>query len=297
MGVEIEELSPKVIGKKLGQNLYNPTGNLLLRKGVIIKPYYYNHFKKEGYRSIYLLNNHSNDIEATSHFLSDRLQATAPFSLKNIFRLLNLDDPQKATAAKSKLFALARSLLLNVNYNIQKLPKILDLKRHEDYLYQHSINVAVYAILIGHRLQYNETRLLNLVLAALLHDFGMLFVDNKIVNKSSQIEDAEFETIKAHTTKGFHHLFRKCSFDGLSALATVQHHERFDGTGYPKELSGKDIHEYSRIISLTDFFDAWTSDRPHRRLHTIDEAIEFIKNNEGKIFDPILAHTFVRLFE
>ncbi len=295
--MKIVELSQDVLGQKLGKNLYNANGNLMLRKGVEINPHYLDHFKKKGYKSIYLLNNDLEVTQTSSHLLSERLLCTSPFVLKRIFRNLMADNKKKASDAKYELIALTESIILNVNDQNQKVPKVLDLKTQEDYLYQHSINVAAYSVLIGEKLKYPRTKLFNLVLASLLHDFGMLFIDNEIVNKASRLEEIEQEKVREHTTKGFRHLIGPCSFDGLSSVASVQHHERFDGSGYPRKIGGDDIHEYSRIITLIDFYDASTSDRPHRRLHSIDQTLDFIESDEGKAFDPKIVDVFLDIFE
>lgn len=295
--MRIVELSQDILGEKLGKNLYNANGNLLLRKGVEINPHYLDHFKKKGYKSIYLLNDALEINQPSSHLLSERLLSTSPFVLKRIFRNLMADNKKKAADAKNELIALAETVFLNVHNRNQKAPKVLDLKTQEDYLYQHSINVAAYSVLIGEKLKYPRVKIMSLVLASLLHDFGMLFIDDEIVNKASRLEEIELEKVREHTTIGFRHLIGPCSFDGLSSVASVQHHERFDGSGYPRKIEGDDIHEYSRIITLIDFFDAWTSDRPHRRLHSIEETLRYIENDAGKAFDPKVIEAFLDIFE
>ena len=293
MGVVIAELTPEVIGRRLGQNLYNQAGQLLLRKGVELTNRFFEFYLEHGYRSIFLL-----DLEPATQVrvTSDRLLCTAPYQLKKIFRLLKREDGQHALRAKNELLSLAESIFVHVRNTLQRPPQLVELKRSDDYLYQHCINVAVYSIYVGQKLQFQDKKLLNLALSAMLHDFGMEFVDKAIVNKTTTLAQEEFEQVKEHTTKGFTHLLRNSSFDGLTTVASVQHHERYDGLGYPKSLGGQDIHEFSRIISLTDAFDAWTSDRPHRRLHSVQNAIEFIRANESQIFDPALVNNFVELF-
>ena len=297
MTMEITELTAKVIGKKLGQNLYAPTGNLLLREGTIITPFHYSCFKEIGHKSIYVQKNDLIEYDPQEHIISERLHAKAPTTLKNIFNKLKSADKSKVYEAKSELKALANSLITSVRLNKQKRANILDLKRQDDYLFQHTIDVLAYSILIGQSLQYNFSRLSDLALAALLHDFGMLDIENSILYKVSNLKQSEIEKMKEHTIKGFQHLGRHCSFSGLVTLAALQHHERIDGLGYPKNISGNAIHEYSKIIALADFFDAYTSDRPYRRLHTIDEAIEFIKSDKGKYFDPSLIPHLLKFFK
>jgi HD-GYP domain-containing protein (c-di-GMP phosphodiesterase class II) len=297
LGTVIEELTPKIIGKRLGQDLYNANGNLLLRRGIEINSRFYEHFEQLGYKSVYLLNTDDREEGAVqSIIIPGQLVSAAPGRLKSIFRRLSREDGGPYLSAKGELIDLARYILGSIDARVAKLPDILDLKRPEDYLYQHSVNVAVYSTLIGRRLNYEDKKIFHLVLAALLHDFGMMFVDEEIVNKTSKLEPAEFDHVKEHTIKGFSHLVRNCSFDGLSTIASVQHHERFDGAGYPNNLQAERIHEYSRIISVTDSFDAWTSDRPHRRMQSIESALEFLRSNQAKMFDPDVVDRFLTIF-
>lgn len=295
MAIEIQELDQKVIGRRLGQNLYNSVGNLLLRKGVEITPRYYDFFEEKGYRSIFLLNPSETSLKHLSS--SCRLLATAPYVLKKIFRKFCHEDSIIAAQTKQEVVALAESILVYVSNSLTVPPRIWELKRQHDYLYQHCVNVAVYSIYIGRKLDFDDKRLLNLVIAALIHDFGMEFIDGNILYKNEELDEEEITQIHEHTTKGFTHLVRHCAFDGITTVASVQHHERFDGQGYPKALRGDSIHEFSRIIALTDFFDAWTSDRPHRRMHSFDHALDFIRDNQQKIFDPVIVKSFVELFD
>ncbi|MCG8606361.1 HD-GYP domain-containing protein [bacterium] len=290
---EIEELSPKVIGRKLGKNLYNSNGNVLLREGVEIVSSYYKYFEKSGYRSIYLLPVSPIDAQPQSQLLSSKLLAAMPTKLREVFRILQYGDRAKFSQAKESLISLATAILDGLNFNLQTQPALLDLKRQEDYLYQHSVNVAAYSMLLGKRLAYDNAKLLSLGVAALVHDFGMVFIDDEIVNKTSRLENKEFEIVQQHTIKGFQFLFNFGFLDPVCSLASAQHHENFDGTGYPHQLAGQDLHKFSRIIALTDFFDAWTSDRPHRRMHSIPKALEFVKQGSGRLFDPQISTMLV----
>lgn len=295
MNLTIAELNSEVIGKRLGLSCYNSAGQLLLKKGVTIEPNYYAHLKNLGYRSIYLLDGNPRG-EAVSEILSQKQLAGATSALKILFQKLRRQSGD-ITIIKNELTALAKTFIQLVGSKTQKLPRVVTLKRQDEYLYQHAVSVAAYAILIGKKLRYDENKLLKLTLAALLYDIGMVFVDPEILNKTEVLEEKDFETVKSHTTVGFHHLVSQCAFEGLVGVPAVQHHERLDGNGYPQNLGGDDIHEYSRIIGLADFFDAWTSDRPHRRLHSVAETFEIIKQDHGKAFDPILAEILIDLFE
>ncbi len=291
MNLELGILNSNIIGRTLGQNIYSPKGVLLLAKGTKITSFHYSHFKDLGYKSIYLQHPNTSDPGLDSQLIDERFRAKAPSTLKRIIYKLYSDDMYSIAAAKRGLNALAQNIIANIDETKLKLDNILEPKRLDDYIFQHALNVAIYSNLIGKSLDYHYLKLLDLTLASLLYDIGMIGLDTSILNKNTQLEKEELEHIKAHTIQGFQHLGRHCSFNGLVTVSAIQHHERYDGEGYPKGIAGKNIHEYSRIITLVDVFDAYTSDRPHRQSRSIEEAIDYMKLSAGKVFDPkILSH-------
>ncbi|RMF69096.1 MAG: HD-GYP domain-containing protein [Calditrichaeota bacterium] len=296
MSLEIHEVNAEIVGKRLGQKLYSSRGRLLLGMGAEIGSFHYQHIKETGYRSIYILTNHCEVLDSAGHIISDKLRASAPIMLREIYRKLQSNNKIEVSNGKKELSALADTLIQEVNIKMPSPPDIVDLKRQEDYLYQHAIDVAAYSILLGQSMQYHQLKLFDLAISALLCDFGMISVDKEILYKPAALDEAEFEKVKQHTIQGFQHLGRHCYFKGMVTIVALQHHERWDGTGYPNGLSGEDIHEYSQIVALADFFDAYTSDRPYRRLHTIQEALAYIEENAGQQFSPRVVKHFLGFF-
>jgi len=298
MEIQVVELGPDVVGKRLGQNMYSPKGSLLLRRGAEIKPTHFAHLKEMGYRSVYLLESGQEDaFDSDGLLISEELRARAPVMLREIFRKLLSPKRPEMIQGKRELNQLAEQLLAEMNYRAKGRFYYLDLKRRDDYLYQHALDVATYALLMGHSLQYHQLKLMSLVSGALLHDIGKLLIDEAIVNKTTPLDEQETRLLREHTVKGFQHLGRACQFDGLITIVALQHHERFDGNGYPKGLSGHEIHEFSRIVALANFFDEYTSDLPHRRMHSIAEAAERMKAEAGSAFDPELVPHFLAFIE
>lgn len=298
MDLEIQELSESVIGKRLGQKLYSPQGGLLLGMGATIKEFHYRKIQEVGYKSIYILNNsHADILDGGEHLLSEKVRASTPLTLKQVFADFMTKDKIKISNAKKELSALTDVLIREVNGKMKSPPDIVDLKREKDYLYQHAINVAAYTILIGESMQYHQLKLFDLAQAALLCDFGMLYVDDNIRFKPEALSEDEMESMRKHTLLGFQHLSRNCFIKGLVAVVALQHHERGDGSGYPKGMTGEEIHEYSRIVALADFFDAYTSDRPYRRMHTIPQALNYIREHEGTLFDSKVVQHFLKFFD
>ena len=132
-----------------------------------------------------------------------------------------------------------------------------------------------------------------LVLAGNLHDIGKIAMPEEILHKPSKLTDEEYEVIKTHTEIGYRILNAVKKYDKI-ALATLHHHERYDGKGYPRGLKGEDIPLYSRIISVVDAYEAMTSDRVYRKAPGKDFAIEELKRFSGTQFDPKIVDMFIQ---
>ncbi|QTA38357.1 HD domain-containing protein [Thermosipho ferrireducens] len=131
--------------------------------------------------------------------------------------------------------------------------------------------------------------------ASLLHDVGKIGIPDNVLIKTGKLSKEEYEIMKEHSRKGYEILKEVNEFKNTVAVWVKHHHERWDGEGYPDGLKGDEIPLESRMITLADVFDALTSDRPYRAALTKEQAIEFLKENSGVIFDPSLVELFLEL--
>ncbi|MCX7991409.1 MAG: HD domain-containing protein [Proteobacteria bacterium] len=166
----------------------------------------------------------------------------------------------------------------------------------DKYTRGHSERVTCYALEIGKRLNLTPKRMEILQHAAILHDIGKIGTDLNILNKSGFLTIEEFEVVKEHPLVGSQIL------DPISFLEDVksiiaEHHERYDGKGYPLGKKGEEISLESRIIAICDAFDAMTSDRPYRKALNLETALEEIKRCAGTQFDPQLVDIFALIIE
>lgn len=160
---------------------------------------------------------------------------------------------------------------------------------------QHIKRVAEYSRLLAHYSEYlteeDETVIFH---AAPMHDIGKIAVPKEILHKPGKLTEEEFQIMKTHAEKGKE--FLKHSHRKLLKAASIiahEHHEKWNGAGYPRGLKGDDIHIYGRIVALADVFDALTHKRQYKEAWSIDKAIEYIKEHEGTQFDPTLVKIFV----
>jgi HD-GYP domain-containing protein (c-di-GMP phosphodiesterase class II) len=162
------------------------------------------------------------------------------------------------------------------------------------YLFQHSVNVAILAGIMGLAKGYNRNQIEDLGIGALLFDIGMTKIPKELINKTSSLTPKERIVMERHTTEGFEILRHQHDISLLSAHCALQHHERYDGSGYPRGLKKDEIHDYAQIVALADVYDALTSPRAYRNRHTPNEAIEYLLGAGNSQFDIDLIQLFCR---
>ena len=158
----------------------------------------------------------------------------------------------------------------------------------------HILRMAHYSELIARELGLSQEDQQLLLEAAPMHDIGKVGILDKILLKPGRLERDEFEIMKEHAMYGWE-LLRGSASKVLMAGAEIAkgHHEKFDGSGYPQGLSGKDIPIFSRIVAVADVFDALTSDRPYKRAWDLEAAVDFLVGGSGTHFDPQCVQAFL----
>jgi HD-GYP domain-containing protein (c-di-GMP phosphodiesterase class II) len=169
-------------------------------------------------------------------------------------------------------------------------------EKRDPYTGGHVKRVTEYCLAIAEEMGLNKEERENLELSAILHDIGKIGIDDAILRKPSFLDDKEIEIMKKHPLIG-HEILSKVKHLSNIVEGTFSHHERYDGTGYPKGIKGEEIPIIGRIIAVCDTYDAMTSNRPYRNGLDDNIAIEEIKKNKGKQFDPIVVDAFIKAFE
>lgn len=159
---------------------------------------------------------------------------------------------------------------------------------------KHIRRVAEYSRLFGHYHQSLSEEDANILYdASPMHDIGKMAIPDHILHKKGALTEEEFEIMKTHTTAA--HKFLNISDRRMIKAADViayEHHEKWDGSGYPRGLSGEDIHIYSRIVAIADVFDALTHQRVYKKAWSIEDAVKYIYERSGTQFDPYLIGIF-----
>lgn len=168
------------------------------------------------------------------------------------------------------------------------------LETRDVYTSGHSIRVAHLGCLIGAKLKLDERIINNIHIAGHLHDIGKIGISDEVLNKKGKLTKSEYELLKSHSEKGYDIVKNIPELKKISKII-LYHHEWYNGNGYPRQISGEEIPIESRIISVSDAFDAMTSDRSYRKAFTLERAIEELVNGKGSQFDPIIIDVFLEI--
>ncbi len=211
------------------------------------------------------------------------------FTTEDITLARQLADQVAVALSNSSLIA----ELQEMNWGaLQALARAVDAK--SAWTAGHSERVADLALKMGKALHLKAGSLENLQRAAFLHDIGKIGVPLAVLDKPSQLSDEEFQIIKRHPDLGAKIIEPINAFKAITPMI-VQHHERFDGKGYPEGLAGDEIHQGARILAVADVYDAISSDRPYRKGMLVEAAVGLIQNEAGRQFDPVMVEALLKV--
>jgi len=189
---------------------------------------------------------------------------------------------------------LVQGMLSSVTRNHDALISLTKLKSFDEYTFTHCINVSVLATAFGNYLGLSHHDLNDLGAAALFHDVGKSLVPAKILNKPGKLTDQEFLIMKKHPERSYFLLREKKGIPKRVLRGIAEHHEKYNGAGYPRGLAGDDIHPFARIIAVADVYDALTSRRVYKPPMMPSKALTILYGMRGKDFHPGKAETFIK---
>jgi HD-GYP domain-containing protein (c-di-GMP phosphodiesterase class II) len=162
---------------------------------------------------------------------------------------------------------------------------------------EHTRRVAALAVEIGETLGLAPTRLRSLAIGGLLHDIGKLSLPSAILRKPGPLDDDEFAHVKLHPERGRELLSELGGFDAGVQRLVLDHHERLDGTGYPRGIRGEELDLATRILAVSDVYDALVSERVYRSAWTRDQALELLRGESGTAFDARCVAALERVLD
>lgn len=277
-------------GMVLAKSIYSADGRPLLREGTALTDRYITALRSMKYSFIYVVDPHAPEIQLQDT-INEELRQEAIAVIRQTFG--EPGGQPKLGAHIQAVSQVARQIVEAILANKDVSIQMADIKSHDNYTFAHSVNVCVIGTILGTRLGLDQARLRDLALGLILHDVGKLGVPREILEKPGKLTETEFEQMKEHCRAGFDTLRGLATISAHAKIVVLQHHEKYDGTGYPKGLQGEDIHLNAQIGAIADVYDALTSDRVYRKRLMPHEAIEYLMGNAGTHFSTNLVSTFV----
>lgn len=322
----IKNIQPGMI---LGKTIYGDNYEVLLNQGVALTLDHIRRLEKRGYGFLYVEEEGTEDIPIntivtdeervqvvknvmhTCHTLKSTLGEMKDTTYKTIMEHINKEEIKKSfqeSHAFKMLLEDAKSLIDEIMSRDVLL--CLDfIQSHDNYIYEHSVDTGIIALVLAKRLFLGRKRLEQFAVGIFLHDIGMTFIDKNILNKQTNLTEAEYQEIKHHPIYGYKLLKENPNIGFASAHVAYQHHERQDGTGYPRGLKGTnkiDLGEITydtgeklillaEIASIADFYHACISNRPFRAPLPYDLVYDLIKGGAGTQFNKELVNCFLEI--
>lgn len=288
--IPIEMVKP---GMKLAKALFrDEDGRVLLRSNVELKPSYIQRIIDLKYTYVYVYDSGEvepdiNEIEP----ISEEVLFKARLLVQKIFKLLK-QDAMVDVGHTRKIIA---EMVNQVFANPEIIYNLVDTRSLQSYVYAHCVNVCVISLMIGLVMGLNRREMETLGVGALLHDVGKTLINTELLNKPAELNAKEFEVIRKHARDGYELLKKKANINFLSAHVALQHHEREDGSGYPRGLTGHRIHRFSKIVAVADTYDAMTSHGLHRKGMLANNALKAIKAEAGQKYDQAVVEAFLKV--
>jgi putative nucleotidyltransferase with HDIG domain len=171
---------------------------------------------------------------------------------------------------------------------------ISKLKAFDEYSYTHCINVSILAVILGKKLGYSRERLEMLGIAGLFHDVGKVVIPDHILNKPGKLSDQEMDIMRTHPLRGYQILRDQPGIPPEVLRGCLEHHEKFDGSGYPRGLKGDEISDFSRLLTVVDVYDALTSKRVYKDPMPPGKVLAMMYKWRVTDFHPNIVEEFIK---
>lgn len=276
-------------GMRVAKNIYDEEGQILLSSGMPLKQSYIVKLKGAGINEIYIMSEEKEDT-----ILQDIISEHARVEAKKLVRETMANVGVGQDLQTEKIAVMVNELLEELLNQKDILMNLSEIRTVDEYTFGHSVNVCVLSIITGISIGYPRENLKTLGIGALLHDIGKTLIPLDILNKPGALTAEEYRVIQQHARLGYE-ILRKCPQVGEeAALIALTHHERYDGMGYPQELKGEELHNYAKIVAITDVYDAMTADRVYKSKIRPHQAIEYLISMGNHQFDYEIVKHFTR---
>ena len=190
---------------------------------------------------------------------------------------------------------LIKAFIRGFSYGINPIHMLAKLKSVDEYTFTHVVNVCILTMSQAESLGFKGEQLYQIGIASVLHDSGKLFIPDEILNKPGRLTNNERSVIETHTVKGAQYLLGLKNIPKLAILGSLEHHIKFDGSGYPKISKKWRPNIASQMIAISDVFDAMRSRRVYKEPKPVSVILEVLAKEKGTSFNPLLIDNFIKL--
>jgi HD-GYP domain-containing protein (c-di-GMP phosphodiesterase class II) len=190
---------------------------------------------------------------------------------------------------------MVKGFIRGFRQEINPLSLLASLKSTHEYTFTHVTNVCILTMSQAESLGFSGEHLHNIGVASLLHDVGKVFIPEEILSKTGKLTDEERKIMETHSLKGARYLMGIEGIPKLAVLAALEHHLRYDGSGYPSIKGGWQPNIVSQVITVADVFDAMRSKRSYQEAHPIEKIVNVLNMGRGKTFNGMLVERFLKL--
>lgn len=292
--LRIENIKPEM---KLGRTIFADDGRVLLQRGTVLSAAYLETLKRYGYEVLYVYDPAVPAVDVREP-IAERTRSEAIGSVREAFRTFRTPNRKldQDWTGRRILYNAATSIVNELVGNKDLNLQLTEMRTQNSYLFAHSVNVCVLGLALGQKLQLNYSKLTDLAMGLLTHDIGKSMLPPESATLHTHmlaVEDAVYQT---HPRVGFDVLRQVGRALGApSKIIALQHHERWDGLGFPSGLAGNDIHEFSQIAAIVNAYDNLSHLTIDGQPTPPGEVIEFLMAAGGTLFNPQMVETFIKM--
>ncbi|MFZ3101333.1 MAG: HD domain-containing phosphohydrolase [Desulfitobacteriaceae bacterium] len=277
------------ISDVLAKTIYSSKGRVLLGKGVRLTPLYIGKLRDMGISIVYVEDERFNDV-VIDDVISEEHRREAMQIIEVSTQAVRLGRDFDGFQLKTFVSKVVEEILFQKDI----LVSMMDMRSRDNYVFSHSVNVCVLAIVLGKAMLLDREKLESLAIGALLHDIGKIHFDETFLQNTESFTSADVELMKTHTTLGFEDLRKKKELNLAIAHIAFQHHEAADGSGYPRGLKEGEIHPLAQIVCLVDLYDRLISDHSGILRVMPHIACEILMGHATRSFPLELVRTFLK---
>ncbi|XER08076.1 hypothetical protein SRRS_36900 [Sporomusa rhizae] len=287
--ITLDEIQP---GMYLTRPLISADGTVLLHEGIEMKERYIQYLRNSGITSLFV-GEPEIDVakEADEHFYDEEHRQATVNAAREVVDQFCVGKGINLSRVKN----FVNDLVNQLGQKPENMLHLLDIRRKEEYMFSHSVNTCILSVMTGIALDYTTEQLGELGLAALLHDIGKTkFSPQLAAQYPNYLTRQDKEEYRRHTFYALEILRENHNLSEDIINACFQHHERWNGSGYPMGIKGDAICEFAQIISIADVYDRLIAGMPHRRPTPVYYAVAILNKASGEYFNPEIVEKFAQ---